>query len=473
MKRALLLLLVLTPPVVNAEVTPLLPTYLGNFQRNYYGNRAPQQLRVVWRTHLGTGKTFFKERVNVMSGAGWTGQPLLFQENGKLTLIQGALDYHLRKIDAATGKILWASRLDDSIKGTPTYYDRGSGDESTRRVLITGSRHGFGIDLRRDPAWSLRGISFDDGREFWRHDTVLTDSNSRDCDASAVIVGTRAAIPLENGKFLLFSPDPLHARGYGPWRLPRIDHLSTLYQKKDLPVYGYELSCESSPTLLGSTAYVAAGCGRIYAKSTKTSLTYWSLDVGGDLESTMPLTQDGCLLLGIEKQFIAGQGGVMKIHPQKEGKEAIIWYLPWPDEKFYEWQGGIVGSVTLNASYGNQSAGGGRLACAVSIGGTLRVFDHTRIVGQRNGGPKLDGDYAQPLILDSVKLPAGTISTPIFVNNTILIGYDSGLDLYHVSDVGKLHLLDRIRGKMFDATPIVWDGKAYVASRDGYLYCFQ
>jgi outer membrane protein assembly factor BamB len=458
MKRALLLLLVLTPPVVNADVKPLLPTYLGNFQRNYYGNRAPQQLRVVWRTHLGTGKTFFKERVNVMSGAGWTGQPLLFQENGKLTLIQGSLDYHLRKIDAATGRILWASRLDDSIKGTPTYYDRGSGDENTRRVLITGSRHGFGID---------------DGREFWRHDTVLTDSNSRDCDASAVIVGTRAAIPLENGKFLLFSPDPLHARGYGPWRLPRIDHLSTLYQKKDLPVYGYELSCESSPTLLGSTAYVAAGCGRIYAKSTKTSLTYWSLDVGGDLESTMPLTQDGCLLLGIEKQFIAGQGGVMKIHPQKKGKEAIVWYLPWPDEKFYEWQGGIVGSVTLNASYGDQSAGGGRLACAVSIGGTLRIFDHTRIVGQRNGGPRLDGDYAQPLILDSVKLPAGTISTPIFVNNTILIGYDSGLDLYHVSNVGKLHLLDRIHGKMFDATPIVWDGKAYVASRDGYLYCFQ
>lgn len=473
MKRWLPFLITLILPVIGAEVEPLLPTYLGNFERNYYGNRAPQQLRVLWRAHLGTGKTFFKERVNLMSGAGWTGQPLLFRENGRLVLIQGSLDYHLRKIDASTGKILWAARLDDSIKGTPTYYDRGSGDESTRRVLITGSRHGFGINLREDPAWSLRGISFDDGREFWRHDTELTDSNSRDCDASAVIVGNRAAIPLENGKFLLFSPDPLHARSRGSWQLPSVDHTSTLYRKQDLPLYGHELSCESSPTLLGSTAYVAAGCGRIYAKSTSTSSTYWSLDVGGDLESTMPLTQDGCLLLGIEKQFIAGQGGVMKINPQKEGKEAVVWYLPWPDRKFHEWQGGIVGSVTINARYGSDAPGGGRLACAVSVDGTLRVFDHTRLSGERNRGPRLDGDYAQPLVLDSVKLPAGTISTPIFVNDTILIGYDDGLDLYQVNDAGKLRRIDRICGKMFDATAIVWDGKAYVASRDGYLYCLH
>ncbi len=473
MKRTLIFLLSLAFPVIEAEVVPLLPTYLGNFERNYYGNQAPRKLRVLWRTHLGTGKTFFKERVNHMSGAGWTGQPLLFQENGKLVLIQGSLDYHLRKIDAATGKVLWATRLDDSIKGTPTYFDRGSGDESTRRVLITGSRHGFGINLRQDPAWSLRGISFDDGREFWRHDTVLTDSNSRDCDASAVIVGDRAALPLENGKFLLFSPDPLHSRSHGAWHCPRIDHTSMLYHKNDLRVYGNELSCESSPTLLGTTAYVAAGCGRIYAQSTKTSSTYWSLDVGGDLESTMPLTQDGCLLLGIEKQFMAGQGGVMKINPQKYGSAAVVWYLPWPDQAFYEWQGGIVGSVTLNARYGSDAPGGGRLACAVSVDGTLRVFDHTRLGNDRSRGPRLDGDFAQPLVLDSVLLPAGTISTPVFANDSILIGYDDGLDLYRVSDQGKLRRIDRIRGKMFDATPIVWDGKAYIASRDGYLYCLH
>jgi outer membrane protein assembly factor BamB len=473
MKQLLHLLLCLTITHASAEVIPLLPTYLGSFERNYYGNKAPQKLRTLWRTPLGTGKTFFKDRINVMSGAGWTGQPLLFQENGKLVLIQVSLGYHLRKIDATTGAVMWESKLDDSIKGTPTYFDRGDGEETTRRVLITGSRHGFGIDLRKDHAWSLRGLSFDDGREWWRHDTVLTDSNSRDCDASAIVIGKKAAVPLENGKFLIFSPDPLHAKTQGEWKLPRIDHESLLYHKNDLPLYGNELSCESSPTLLGKTAYIAAGCGRVYAKSTTTGYTYWSLDVGGDLESTMPLTNDGCLLLGIEKQFIAGQGGVMKINPQKKGEDAVVWYLPWPDASFYEWHGGIVGSVTLNARYGSAAPGKGNLACAVSVDGTLRVFDHTVLGTRTNQGPRLDRSCKQPLVLDEIKLPNGTISTPIFVNDTILVGYDSGLDLYQVSSQGKLKRLDRISGKMFDSTPIVWDGKAYIASRDGFLYCLH
>ncbi len=78
------------------DVMPLIHTYLGDAQRNYYGNVAPEKLREVWSCHLGTGKTFFKNRINLMSGAGWTGQPLLFKENGKLVLVQVSLDYHLR-----------------------------------------------------------------------------------------------------------------------------------------------------------------------------------------------------------------------------------------------------------------------------------------------------------------------------------------------------------------------------------------
>lgn len=455
------------------EVTPRIPTYLGNFQRNYYGNQAPEKLRTVWRTPLGSGKTFFKNRIHLMTGSGWTGQPLLFHEDGQLVILQTSLDHQLRKIDAATGTVIWTSKLGDSIKGTPTYFDRGHGDEATRRILITGSRHGFGIDLRRDPAWSLRGISFDDGREFWRHDTVLTDSNSRDCDASAIVIGKRAAIPLENGDFLLFSPDPSRSRPHGIWKIPRIDHKSRLYHKNDLPLYGSELSCEASPTLIDSIAYVPAGCGRLYAKSTKTRFTHWTLDIGGDLESTMPLTRDRCLLLGIEKQFIPGPGGVMKIDPSRKGRDAIRWFLPWPDSKFYDWEGGIVGSVTCNDAYGKDSPGQGRLGCAVSVDGRLRVFDHTRLSEKRHPGPRLDLDLPQPLVLDEVQLPDGTISTPIFVKDRILIGYDSGADLYHVNSEGKLSLVDRIRGKMFDSTPIVWDRRAYFPSRDGFLYCLE
>lgn len=455
------------------EVQPLIHTYLGDAQRNFYGNVAPEKLREVWRCHLGTGKTFFKNRINLMSGAGWTGQPLLFEENGKLVLVQVSLDYHVRKIDAASGQVIWKSKLGDAIKGTPTYFDRGGGDEATRRMLITGTRHGFGIDLWRDPAYSLRGISFDDGREFWRHDTVLTDSNSRDCDASAFIAGQKAYIPLENGKWLQFFPDPERAKQMGSWMFPQVEKQMRLYEDSDLATYGRELSCEASPTLIGGTAYIVAGCGRIYGKSIRSALTSWKLDIGGDLESTMPVTNDGCLLLGIEKQFIPGSGGVMKINPRKRGTAAITWFLPWADHAFYEWQGGIVGSVTNNARYGKDAPGGGNLGCAVGVDGVLRVFDHTRLSGNNHLGPREDQTYPMPLVTGEIKLPDGCISTPIFVKDKILIGYDSGLDLYQVSAEGKLSLRSRIRGKMYDSTPIVWNGRAYIASRDGNLYCYE
>jgi hypothetical protein len=195
--------------------------------------------------------------------------------------------------------------------------------------------------------------------------------------------------------------------------------------------------------------------------------------VGGDLESTMPVTDDGCLLLGIEKQFISGHGGVMKINPQKKGSSAVEWFLPWPDVAFYEWQGGIVGSPTINARYGSAAPSMGKLACAVGVDGLLRVFDQSKVSTQRSLGPKEDQSFAQPVVTDEIQLPSGTISTPIFVKDKILIGYDTGLDLYQVSPLGKLKRLDRISGKMFDSTPIAWNGRAYIASRDGYLYCFE
>lgn len=455
------------------QITPLLSTFLGDFQRNHYGNRAPDRLSIRWKTRLGSGLTFFQQRNHLMSGAGWTGQPLLLRENRRLVLIQGAYDHQLRKIDANTGDVLWASRLGDAIKSTPTFYDRGYGPADSRRVIITGTRHGFGINLRKDPAYALRGMSFQSGQELWRHDVVLTDSNSRDCDASAVLLGDMAAIPLENGIFTQFSPDPLHAvRDHGLVR-PRVFHESRLYKHSDIPTYGYDLACESSPTLLGNTACVAAGCGRVYAISMTTGHTTWSLDTGGDLNGSMPLTQDGCLLLAIEKQYLNGPGGLMKIRPHATSKHSVVWFLPWPSASFYDWQGGIIGSPTINARYGSDSPGNGRLCCAVGVDGTLRVIDHTHTSGAVARGPLGNHSYPTPQVIDEVKLPSGSISTPIFVRDRILAAHDSGLCLFSVSPEGKLKLLDEIRGRMFDATPIVWDGRAYIASRDGFLYCLE
>ncbi|MDB4666848.1 PQQ-binding-like beta-propeller repeat protein, partial [bacterium] len=212
---------------------------------------------------------------------------------------------------------------------------------------------------------------------------------------------------------------------------------------------------------------IAAGVGRVYACGFGFfGGLGWSLDVGGDLNGTMPLTNDNHLLLGIEKQFINGRGGVMKFEP----KGGVKWYYPLPDRKWYTWNGGLVGSPAVNHRY--QSDVSKDLACFVGIDGVLTLINHKQVQpGVVVPGPRGLKQYPTPLVLDRVELPQGSISTPLFVGNKIIVGYDNGMDLYQVTPAGKLQRLDRLSGPMFDATPIVWNGRVYAGSKNGNLYC--
>jgi len=246
-----------------------------------------------------------------------------------------------------------------------------------------------------------------------------------------------------------------------------------LYTAEDIQTYKHDLSCESSPTLYKNTIYTATGAGKIYAHSNGIfSKQKWVFKAGGDLNGSMPLTNDKHLLLGIEKQFMAGQGGVMKIKP----KGKVSWYFPLPNKQWYEWLGGLVGSPSVNhrtAGKLSQSNTSADLACFAGVDGTLFLINHKKLtLGKKVWGPLLQKQYDTPLLLDTAKLPEGTISTPLFIDNKIIIGYDNGMDIYLVTPKQKLQLLDRIEGLMFDATPTVWNGKIYAASKNGYLYCF-
>jgi hypothetical protein len=72
------------------SIKVLVKTFRGNEQRNYYGNEAPKNLKLIWKLNLGGGTSVVWGMPRVWSGAGWTGQPLLVEEKGKPYLIQGA-----------------------------------------------------------------------------------------------------------------------------------------------------------------------------------------------------------------------------------------------------------------------------------------------------------------------------------------------------------------------------------------------
>jgi PQQ-like domain len=457
----------LTTVLASSAVVPHSGTYLGDGSRNFYGDRAPSFLKVVWKIPLGSAPTMLAGKPVVWSGSGWTGQPLVIREDGELFLIHGGLDHHLRKIRADDGSVVWQTDLGDAIKGTPTFWDRGAGEPESRYVLICGSRRGVNADFANGPAFSLRGVSFVTGKILWELDSVRTNSNSRDVDASAVVLGDKACVPLENGFLTFLSPDVDRAAPGVANPSPHILKQHLLHSEADYPVYQAELSTEASPTLLGGKVCLPCGTGRVAAFSTSWPWKEaWRVETGGDLNSTMPVTNDGCLLLGIEDQFIPGEGGVMKIKPGG----GIVWFYPTEETDFYEWKGGLVGSVSVN--HRTAKSVSPDLACFAGVDGTLTLIDHKKPQpGVLAPSPREDRELPMPLVLDSAILPSGSISTPLFIDDRIIIGHDKGIELYQVSTENKLVWMDSLNGPMFDSTPVVWEGRVYAGSKDGFLYC--
>ncbi|MBN2520332.1 MAG: hypothetical protein JXB17_07510, partial [Bacteroidales bacterium] len=163
--------------LISDDIEILIPTFLGNYQRNFYGDSTPEKLNIHWKLYLGQGKTVISRKIGekIWAGAGWTGQPLLVKESSRLYLIQGAYDHNLKKIDAENGSIVWQYRFDDVIKGTGTIWHNFNADNYNNSVVILqGSRLGNGNYLDSKHVPSYRAISYFTGKELWRLDVKWT-----------------------------------------------------------------------------------------------------------------------------------------------------------------------------------------------------------------------------------------------------------------------------------------------------------
>ena len=87
-----------------------------------------------------------------------------------------------------------------------------------------------------------------------------------------------------------------------------------------------------------------------------------------------------------------------------------------------------------------------------------------------NLGPNENHRYRSPLLLDK-KYIGPSISTPLLIHDKLIVADYDGLKLFKILSDQTLKLLASYNTE-FEATPFVYDEKIYVASRDGYLYCF-
>ncbi len=454
------------------EISVHISTYLGNHHRNYYGNEAPQKLDTLWRLYLGEGiSPAYGNPNKIWKGAGWTGQPLVVEENGEIFLIQGAFDYNLKKIRAATGEIIWEYGFDDILKGTGTLcINRNAKTAEERYIILQGSRRGVDKSISSEYCPSLRAISYQTGKELWRMNVKQSLSYSRDVDGSALVWKDTAYLALENGLFTVFSPDPERQLSRDGMLQPEIYKEIKYYRDSDTLLHGGNIESESSPCYLDGSIYTTAGSGRVYGYNVAKGIVDWVFEIGADLNGSPVVTSDSCLLIPVEKQYIEGKGGVFKLDPSKEPEQSVVWYFPVENKNWFHWEGGIIGSVSVNDNYFPNHES--NLAAFIGVDGNLYVVDHKKVAeGIKVAGPANKNHYPTPKHLAKMNL-GGTISTPIFVGNKLIAPLDKGLYLFEYNELYQFTLLDSLDDIQIDATPVAWDGKLYVASLDGYLYCF-
>lgn len=454
------------------EIQIIIQSFLGNEKRNYYGENPPSKLDVIWKTFIGGGKTNMPVRkggTNIHYGAGWTGQPLLIKEKGKLFLFQGSYDHNVRKIDAETGEVLWKFDCGDAVKGTGSIWlNAKAKNDDEKIVLIQGSRQGVNVSLRAKDIFSLKGISGTTGEELYRVNIENTPSVSRDVDGSALIHNDTAYIGLENGMFLIFNPNPEHTSRINKHNEPEEIHKLKLYSQSDIAKHGGQIITESSPCRIGRMIYVAAGSGWVFGYDIDKKEITWQYYIGSDLNGSCVVTDDSCLLVPVEKQLIPGNGGMLKLDPRKAPEEATVWYFPTGNTSLNSWSGGIIGSPAVNDNY--KSPNQKYLAAFSGIDGFVYVVDYKSIEDNVTvKGFDAKSDFKKPEPVFKYKI-GNSISTPLLFSNKLIAAGYGGIYLFEFNENYEFTLLDKFINT-FEATPVVYNGKVFIAAKDGYLYC--
>jgi outer membrane protein assembly factor BamB len=486
------------PAVAAAQKQILFGTFLGDGSRRRYGiGPAPTSLDVIWKVKLGSGQTQRKadNKLVSWSGNGWTGQCTVVEEGGRDYLLVGAYDHNLRRIDALTGKVIWKAKFDDVIKGTNTVFanPRPTSDED-RIIVVAGSRRGSAYKIGDPRIAPFKAVSFATGKELWRLPIPKTPQYSQDVDASSLLVDDTLYVPVEPG--YVYGLDPSATESWMTWRKPVVRYQSpplwTAADVKAHPDMGEaNIAVEASVARIGDTLYQAAGSGHVYGLALPDLRIVWDYEVGSDLDGTTVVTRDNKLLISVEKQYIAGRGGILMLDPSKPPASAGVWYFPTENRGISEWKGGVIGSVAVNDET-NADGSKPALAAFNSVDGNLYVVSQDRMAAKPVAG--FDGKTMYPTPVQVFKGNIGAaISTPVIVGDAIIAaGYDSKVHLYRIDYLAAdasgagvvLTSRDgstwkvRVReiaafkaGGTFEATPLVWKGRVYLGCRDGYLYC--
>ena len=445
-----------------------LTTFRGNASRTYYGEGpVPTNPQILWRFGPMSGASTDFGVTTTWTGTGWTGQPCIFERDGKTWVVFGAYDHKIHFLDAETGE-----RLLPDFAGGDIFKGSAVVDPDGYPLVYMGCR---------DNKWRIIAIDRAEPTELFNldADTLPNPIWNDDWDASVIIRNDYAFEGGENGHFYILklnrgydaegkvTVSPQILLDFTSWNQTLLDNLGS-----------QDVGVENSACLMGDRVYFSNSGGLVSCLDVSATLRelaegevpaegpeaypvlfqYWT---GGDTDATIVADEQGYIYIcqhsdnerrsDTAKQRAQEAGQIIKLDPRKtgEGENPIVWSQP----------------VTL---MGRDKESG--------VWATPTLYKDMVYVSTHNGA-LLGLDRQTGEIVWRKDLSYHDWASCSVIDQTLLVGDTNGV--IHAWDVGNTRIDPPVvwtyqvaTKSALESTLAVWKGKIYLGSRDGHFYCF-
>jgi len=421
-------------------------TFRGNPTRTYYGTGPLPRTEPVEKWKFPKSGAMCSTSVDEHGpsewcGSGWTGQPSVFEREGRTWVVFGAYDRKVHFLDADTGgQILPDFPTGDIIKGSVTV------DPDGFPIVYTGSRDNYyrAIAIDRNPPVELWKLSAD---------AVKPTKWNNDWDGAGLVIDDYLFEGGENSQFHIVKLN----RGYDAngkvTVAPQLVFNTPGWDDQQLKDIGHgNVSIENSVAIVRDVVYFANSGGLVQGwdlsglKQGRAPTRVFRFWTGDDTDATIVADEQGMLYVGseYEKQSARSKevGQMMKLDPSKPD-DPLVWKV---DDR-PKVPAGVWGTPALHRD--------------------IVIFPTT-------GGDVHGIDRSSGAIRWTLRLPSGQVwQSPVVIDNVLVMGDCLGdLRAFDVADTSKTPtpLWTMKVGGCIESTPAVWKGRMYLGTRAGAFH---
>ena len=413
-------------------------TFRGNPTRTYYGEGpVPKDPEVLWTFPEGGGMCGLSSG-KTWCGTGWTGQPNVWEQDGKTWVAFGAYDKAVHWLDGETGeRLLPDFPVGDIIKGTVTV------DPDGYPLLYTGSRDNY---------YRVIAMDREEPTELWKLSATAVSPTqwNDDWDGSGLIIDDYLFEGGENSQFHIVKLN----RGYDADGKVTVDPELVFntpgWDSEQLAAIGDdEVSIENSVAISGNTVYFGNSGGLVQGwdisglKEGKDPERVFRYLVAEDTDASIVVDDEGFIYVSAEweknRERGAETGQFMKLDPSKPD-DPEVWKVDLRDD------GGIWATPAIH----------GDIIYTATDRGQIYAFD--RETGEQVWTKKLPGPtWQSPVVIDDVLLQGDC--------DGVLHAYDVSNPREEPEELWTVEL-----GGCIESTPAVWKGMIWVGARGGQFY---